>query len=70
MPIINPNNRYKDLEKRRKLEVEGFANDTMSLKRSLYKLESMYYHTQLSKRDQSSLHLGMLCDESIVGTVY
>ena len=41
--------RYKELERRRKLEVEGFANDIFALRRSLYKLETLYYGSSLSR---------------------
>lgn len=46
--------RYKDLERRRKLEIEGFTNDTSMLKRQLYKLESICYGNVLTSKIQNN----------------
>lgn len=47
--------RYRQLEKRRALEIEGFSTDISSCKGQLYKLERQYYGTKVSQRERSAL---------------
>ncbi|KAG9412549.1 Coiled-coil domain-containing protein 77 [Aphanomyces cochlioides] len=49
--------RYKNLETRRNLEMEGFARDITTLKRHIVKLENLCHGTKLTQDELRSLRL-------------
>ena len=50
--------RYKILEKRRAMEMEGFSRDISALKRHIVKLETLCYGTKLTQQELKSLRIG------------
>lgn len=50
--------RYRSLDKRRAMEMEGFTRDIVSLKRHLQKLEVMHYGRRLTGQERQSMRLG------------
>lgn len=50
--------RYRSLDKRRAMEMEGFTRDIVSLKRLLQKLEVMHYGRRLTGQERQNTRLG------------
>lgn len=53
--------RYRSLEKRRAMELEGFTRDISALKRHLQKLEVMHYGRRLTAQERQSMRIGAFC---------
>lgn len=50
--------RYRSLDKRRAMEMEGFTRDITALKRHLQKLEVMHYGRRLTVQERQNVRLG------------
>lgn len=50
--------RYRSLDKRRAMEMEGFTRDLSALKRYLQKLEVMHYGRHLTQQERKALRFG------------
>lgn len=61
--------RYRSLEKRRAMEMEGFTRDVVALKRHLQKLEVVHYGRRLSAQERQSLRLGAYSCKCVSGNV-
>nr|CCA24787.1 conserved hypothetical protein [Albugo laibachii Nc14] len=48
-------NRYRSLDTRRRMEMEGFGRDIATLRRHLHKLEVLFYEQHLESRDTKTL---------------
>lgn len=57
--------RYRSLDRRRAMEMEGFSRDIASLKRHLQKLEVIHYGRRLTAQEREALRLGTLICISI-----
>lgn len=53
--------RYRSLDRRRAMEMEGFSRDITGLKRHLQKLEVMHYGRRLTAQEREALRLGACC---------